>query len=101
MMLGHEFTCITGLEQARCHWLANRFDEEVGFRPDQGESWVGFTTGTHLTSSFFQRGWMTAIWQTDSKVWVSESAGRVFMNPKLGLSAPWKTFQLEGVLRGI
>jgi hypothetical protein len=101
MTLGHEFTCISGLAQASCHWLANRFDEEAGFRPDQGESWVGFTTGTRLTSSFVQRGWMTALWQTCSQVWVSESAGRVFMNPKLGLSAPWKTFQLEGMLRGI
>lgn len=101
MTLGHEFTGITGLEMASCHWLGNRFDEDVGFRPDQGESWVGWSKGSRLTSSLIQRGSMTAIWQTDSKVWVSESEGRVYMNPKLGLSAPWKTYQLEGVLRGI
>ncbi|MFK7989805.1 MAG: hypothetical protein AB8I08_27550 [Sandaracinaceae bacterium] len=102
MTLGHEYNAMTGLERDSCHWLAYRYeDEEVGFRPEQGESWIGFSRGTQLNSSYGQRGWITGLYQTDSKVWASESAGRVYMNPALGLSKPWQTFQLEGVLRGV
>jgi hypothetical protein len=98
----HEFNAMTGLKRDACHWLAYRSsDRSPAVDPQNGQSFVGFTTNTRLTSSLLHNGWMTGLYQTASKVWVSEATGRVFMNPTLGLSARWQTFELDGVLRGI
>ena len=102
MSLAHEYNVMSGLELEACHWLAYRFDDAAGgFRPEEAESWVGSSTGTRLTSSLVHGGWMTGLYQTESSVWVSEATGHVYMNPSLGLSAAWQTFDLDGVLRGV
>lgn len=101
MELDYAYHQMTGLGHALCHWLAYRFEADVGFRPEQGESWIGWAEGPRLTTSIRHTGWITGLYQTDTKVWATEATGMVFFNPTLGLSAPWESVRLEGVLRGV
>jgi hypothetical protein len=101
-MLKHEFVVASGPGREDCHWLGYRFDEEHGFTPNDGESWIGQgkTEGHYALMS--QRGWMTGLWRTESRVWVTESSGRVYMNPSLELrKEPWQTFRLQATLQGV
>jgi len=102
MTLGHAFFIASGPGMCDCHWLGHRFVAELGFRPEQGESWVGQGRADGHYSLLSQQGWMTGLWRTESKVWVAEVSGRVYMNPSLELrKEPWQTFRLDASLSGI
>src|SRR5262249_11218128 len=100
--LGHEFTVASGPHRGDCHWLGVRFDRALGFRPTEGESWIGQGRPEGHYALMSQRGWMTGLWRTEGRVWVSDSAGRVYTNPSLELrKAPWQTIQIDATLTGI
>lgn len=102
MTLGYEFSAASGPSQIDCHWLGHRFVAELGFSPEQGDSWIGQMIGGNCHSLLTQEGWMTGIWRTDSRVWVSEAGGRVFMNPSLEpRREEWLTFRLDASLSGV
>jgi hypothetical protein len=47
-----------------------------------------------------QRGFLTGLWRTDTRVGVSDVAGRVFMNPSFALrEAPWQTIRVNATLQ--
>lgn len=101
MGLAHEFAGATGHSRDDCRWLGYRFDEEVGFRPEQADCWVGTSTRDRIESTMVQRGWLTAIHETPSKTWLSDSAGRIYEYPDKSLSGARTTHPLSGVLRGV
>ncbi len=102
MILGYMFAGASGTSKANCHWLGYRFDEDHGFSPNEGDSWICQTTGNQCHSLMSQRGCLTGIWRTDSCVWISELAGRVYMNPSLELrKETFQTFELKATLQGI
>jgi hypothetical protein len=102
MKLGYAFAVASGSSKDDCHWLGYRFNQEHGFSPEDGESWLAQSSGGQSFTLLFQRGWWTGLWRTGAKVWVSDIGGRVFMNPSLEVrKEPWQTFRLDASLSGI
>lgn len=81
MTIGHSFSIASGSSKDDCHWLGHRFVAELGFRPEQGDGWVGQTVGGHCYSLLTLPGWLTGLWRTDSRVWACQIGGHVYMNP--------------------
>jgi hypothetical protein len=52
MKIGHNFGFASGKSRADCHVLGYRFDEEIGFQPDAGESWIIRLSGTKVSTLF-------------------------------------------------
>jgi len=103
MKIGHILGHASGTSIGACHFLALRFDDRHGFKPDSGESWILQKVGgtTHLLRGGL--GWYTGLWRSPSgKVHVASSAGEVHVNPDPEpRAAPWRVDRLAGTLSGI
>ncbi len=101
--MGHILGLASGTSLGACHFLALRFDERYGFKPDSGESWIlqGAGGTTHLLRGGL--GWYTGLWRSAAgKVYVASSAGEVHVNPEPEpRAAPWRVDRLSGTLAGI
>jgi len=102
MAFGYEFSIATGTSVDDCNWLGYRFTEGLGFRPEQGDSWIAKSDSGTSYSLLFQNGWITGLWRTESCVWASHVAGQVHMNTSHDVRRkPWQTFHLNCSLKGI
>jgi hypothetical protein len=101
--LGHSFGSGSGMSSRSCYFLAYRFVEEHGFRPESAESWIMEGRDGKFHTGLTQRGWMTSLWcSTEGRVFVSEANGRVFefVKPAPG-PTDYKVHELPGMLTGV
>lgn len=98
-LLGHA----SGLNQQDCHFIALRFDERWGFKPDVGDSSVMQRHEGSLYHRLHARGWFTSLWRSPAGcVYVSDIASRVHVNTDLRPGvAPWRMDTLPGALSGV
>jgi hypothetical protein len=107
MSLGYAYGSASGARSSDCYALGFRFEEEQGFHPDAGESWVMRLQGTKVRTLLSVAGWFTMLWQAPSgTVYVSDASGRLYVRPPEpadGAIAPpdFEQQDLPGVLQGL
>jgi hypothetical protein len=99
----------TGIDD--CVYLAQRYDDERGFKPEDGECWVithspGKKDPITLWNLFGTTGWLTGVWRSPAGVvYVSgSSSGAVHVNPDIlhkDTAKKWKDHDLGQALDGV
>jgi hypothetical protein len=103
MRLGHIMFGGSGNSSEDCHFLAMRFNEKWGFKPDVGETWVGQMVDDETYMLYGGLGWFTGLWRSPTgKVFVSAADDEIHMNPDPEpRAAPWRVEALRGTLTGV
>jgi hypothetical protein len=100
MKIGYSYSHASGVSKGDCHLLGYRYDADVGFQPDAGDSWVLRFTGTTIRSVFWKRGWLTGLWRAaDGTIYVSDAASMVYVRA-LDATA-YEHERLDGTLTGV
>jgi hypothetical protein len=101
MDIGYSFAQASGVNLGDCHLLGYRFDAEVGFQPDAGDSWAMRFEGPTLHSLFWKRGWFTGLWRSlGGTLYVSDAASRIYIRPP-DASRSYEHEDLPGTLTGL
>jgi len=112
-----EIRCIAG-SGLRCSagaFIAHRYDPDVGFRPEEGESYLvrmhlppggDEDADTEVKAVRATEAWLTGLWRSrDGALFATESRGHVYVAPAgTGTDSkrtPWKKTKLEGSLWGV
>jgi hypothetical protein len=103
MKLGYLMGHASGTSVEACHFLAMRFDDRWGFKPDTGETFVLQRVGTTTHLLYGGLGWYTGLWRSPKgKVYVAASTGEVHTNPDPEPRATkWSVERVAGTLAGI
>lgn len=57
-------------------FIAQRFDEDEGFKPDYGESWLYYSDGDEGRRLYGGAGWLTGVWYSPGQIaYVSDDNG--------------------------
>lgn len=95
---------VSGPKNRRCAFIANRFDSEFGFRPGDGESWIGFNDYTLEFEGLTRLSSGTAalysgIWSTmEGSVYVTRHDGWILRNSNVfgpDLQSTWQDDHLD------
>jgi hypothetical protein len=103
MKLGYIISHASAQDRSDFHFLALRFDQRYGFKPNEGESWILRATGGKLYSLYGGLTWFTGLWRSPSgRVYVSSADSAVVVNddPRVG-ATPFKEIKVKGTLAGI
>jgi len=102
---------VSGTGANDCVYLAQRYDDERGFKPEDGECWVvthnpGKNPPITFRSYFGTTGWFTGVWRSPAGViYVSgSSSGSVHINPDIlakDSAKKWKDHDLGQALDGV
>jgi len=91
-----------------CAFLAQRYDSDAGYHPNEAECWVctvagGAGGGVELQLQLGSTSWLTQLWRSDSgAVYVSSADGTVRMCPDPRVAgAAWDKPTLDAALFGI
>jgi hypothetical protein len=101
----------SGLSWDDCFFLGQRYDEAVGFQPEESENWilsVRPSTGAQPVELKYQGGttsWYVGLWRSPAgKCWVADITGQVHANSDLwapDASAHWEDHRLDTPLNGV
>ena len=89
MSLATEYHSASGTAGTDFAWLGTRFDEDVGFTPDDGESWVccrwnDEAAGLRFGLRWGGPAWLTGLWYSESRTaYVTQSRGKMSILPEL------------------
>jgi hypothetical protein len=99
----------SGLDLDACSYLGQRYDEERGYKPFEGECWVMShkprgKTGTTVTTHLGSTGWLTRLWRSPSgAVFVSSATdAQVLYHPDVGgEQQKFEKMKLDAPLNGV
>jgi hypothetical protein len=103
MKIGYLMGHASGPSVEGCHFLALRFDERWGFKPDTGETFVLQRVGTTAHLLYGGLGWYTGLWRSPrGSVYVAASNGEVHvkLDPE-PTAGEWRVDRVAGTLAGI
>lgn len=111
MAITTNYYSVKGTGMDECCYLAQRYDDERGYKPEEAECWVmthnaGKGGLINASPHFGSTGWFTQLWRSPAGVvYVSGlSAGDVYVNPDIfakDSAKKWKTHELGQSLDGI
>ena len=102
MNLGHSYNFASGPERQRSFCLAYRFDADLGFKPDAGESHLLELDGTMFRTPMWKKGWLTGLWRSESGLaYVTDYEGRLHVVPSHADSGRPRSYPVAGLPMGV
>ena len=96
------YSRVSGVALDQCDVLAGRYDEDIGYRPPDAETWVvRFSPGDRIDTLFLKAaGWLTGIWRsTSGRIFVTDIDRKVHhYDPAAN---QWAAFALDANLTGV